>query len=225
MNEHSGNQDDSEDENLFGIKKTTYWEIYGVKRFPYSGKRKFTPLLYPSFHGGMVISNDVFGLTISQFERIYKACLERRKTKEQWILNLRYPDKSSNDYLEYLQNCTDCNIGQLLCYENFLLFDSLQNMLLILLFSKSLSKQTVSRKTKEQWLLNLRYPDKSSNEYLEYLQDCTDCNMENSITEKMKLQIGGSMTKIETISDEHKYKQRNIIGQNDIKEINDIYTK
>ncbi|VDI84017.1 Hypothetical predicted protein [Mytilus galloprovincialis] len=118
MNEHFGNQDDSEDENLFGIKKTTYWEIYGVKRFPYSGKRKFTPLLYPSFHGGMVISNDVFGLTISQFERIYKACLERRKTKEQWILNLRYPDKSSNDYLEYLQNCTDCNIGQLLCYEN-----------------------------------------------------------------------------------------------------------
>ncbi|XP_071150311.1 uncharacterized protein [Mytilus edulis] len=117
MNGHSGNQDDSEDVNQFGIRKTTYWEIYGVKRFPYRGKRKFTPLLYPSFHGGMVISNDVFGLTISQFERQYKACLERRKTKEQWILNLRYPDKSSNEYLEYLENCTDCNIGQLLCFE------------------------------------------------------------------------------------------------------------
>ncbi|XP_063418437.1 uncharacterized protein LOC134701237 [Mytilus trossulus] len=112
------NQDNSEDENLFGINKTTYWELYGVKRFPYRGKRKFTPLLYQSFEGGMVISNDVFGLTISQFERMYKACLERRKTKEQWILNLRYPDKSSNEYLEYLQDCTDCNIGQLLCYEN-----------------------------------------------------------------------------------------------------------
>ncbi|XP_063406778.1 uncharacterized protein LOC134690697 [Mytilus trossulus] len=56
-----------------------------------------------------MISNDVFGLTISQFERVYKGCLERRKTKEQWILNLRYPDKSSKEYLEYLENCTDCN--------------------------------------------------------------------------------------------------------------------
>ncbi|CAC5384161.1 unnamed protein product [Mytilus coruscus] len=116
-NGHPGNQDDSEDENLFGIKKTTYWEIYGVKRFQYSGKRKFTPLLYQSFDGRMVVTNDVFGLTISQFERIYKACLERRKTKEQWILNLRYHDKSSNEYLEYLENCTDCITGHLLCFE------------------------------------------------------------------------------------------------------------
>ncbi|CAC5377641.1 unnamed protein product [Mytilus coruscus] len=58
-----------------------------------------------SYDGGIVISNDVFGLTIRQFERIYKVCLERRKTHEQWILNLRYPVKSSNEYLEYLQDC------------------------------------------------------------------------------------------------------------------------
>ncbi|CAG2248505.1 unnamed protein product [Mytilus edulis] len=109
MNVNARNQDKSDDENLFGIKKTTYWQIYGVKSFPYRGKRKFTPLLYPSLDGGMVISNDVFGLTISQFERMYKACLERRKTKEQWILNLRYPDKSSKEYLEFLENCTECN--------------------------------------------------------------------------------------------------------------------
>ncbi|XP_052102227.1 uncharacterized protein LOC127735866 [Mytilus californianus] len=57
----------------------------------------------------MIISNDVFGLTIKQFERMFKTCLDKRKTQEQWILNLRYPDKSSNDYLEYLQSCTDCN--------------------------------------------------------------------------------------------------------------------
>ncbi|CAC5423029.1 unnamed protein product [Mytilus coruscus] len=55
----------------------------------------------------MMISNDVFGLTIRQFERVYKACLERRKRKEQWIINLRYPDKSSNEYLEYLENCNN----------------------------------------------------------------------------------------------------------------------
>ncbi|XP_063412219.1 uncharacterized protein LOC134695013 [Mytilus trossulus] len=114
MNVNVRNQDKSDDENLFGIKKTTYWQIYGVKRFPYRGKRKFTPLLYPSLDGGMVISNDVFGLTISQFERMYKACLERRKTKEQWILNLRYPDKSSKEYLEFLENCTECNEDHLL---------------------------------------------------------------------------------------------------------------
>ncbi|XP_063409241.1 uncharacterized protein LOC134692694 isoform X1 [Mytilus trossulus] len=113
MDRNSKNKNNSSDENLFDMKKITYWEIYGVKRFPYRGKRKFIPLLSQSLDGGMVISNDVFGLTISQFERMYKACLERRKTKEQWILNLRYPDKSSNEYLEYLENCTDCNTDNL----------------------------------------------------------------------------------------------------------------
>ncbi|XP_063416238.1 uncharacterized protein LOC134697881 [Mytilus trossulus] len=118
MNANSRNQDICDDENLYGIRKVTYWEIYGVKRFPYRGKRKHTPLLSQSFDGGMVITNDVFGLTIRQFERVYTACLERRKRKEQWIINLRYPDKSSNEYLEYLQNCTDSNTDDLLWIEN-----------------------------------------------------------------------------------------------------------
>ncbi|XP_063408324.1 uncharacterized protein LOC134691692 [Mytilus trossulus] len=109
MNRQAKHESNADDKNPVGIKKTTYWEIYGVKRFPYPGKRKFAPLLNQSLGGGMVISNDVFGLTISQFERMYKSCLETRKTKEQWILNLRYPDKSSGEYLEYLENCTDCS--------------------------------------------------------------------------------------------------------------------
>ncbi|VDI69398.1 Hypothetical predicted protein [Mytilus galloprovincialis] len=114
MNGNSKQQDNFDDENLLVMKKTTYWDIYGVKRFSYPGKRKFTPLLYQSLDGGrMVILNDVFGLTISQFERKYRACLERRKSKEQWILNLRYPDKSSKEYLEYLENCTVCNKGKI----------------------------------------------------------------------------------------------------------------
>ncbi|CAC5406621.1 unnamed protein product [Mytilus coruscus] len=66
----------------------------------------------------MMITNDVIGLKIRQFERMYKACLERRKSREQWILNLRYPDKSSNEYLEYLQNCTDSNKDALLSLGN-----------------------------------------------------------------------------------------------------------
>ncbi|XP_052085377.1 uncharacterized protein LOC127723014 [Mytilus californianus] len=113
MNGKSTNQDNCDDGYPFGMKKTTYWEIYSVKCFPYRGRRKYTPLLNQSLDGGLIISNDVFGLTIRQFDRMYKACLHRRKTQEQWILNLRYPDKSSKDYLEYLQNCTDSNKNHL----------------------------------------------------------------------------------------------------------------
>ncbi|VDI64477.1 Hypothetical predicted protein [Mytilus galloprovincialis] len=118
MNRNYRDEDNSEDVYSYGIKKNTYWKIYGVKRFPYRGKRKYTPLLYPSFDGGLKISNDVFGLTISQFERMYEACLERRKTKEQWILNLRYPDKSSKEYLEYLEKCSYSNKDHMLNIEN-----------------------------------------------------------------------------------------------------------
>ncbi|CAC5411618.1 unnamed protein product [Mytilus coruscus] len=64
MNGNSRNQNDCDVENVFGLKKKTYWKMYEVKRFQYRGKRKFTPLLYQSLDGGMVISNDVFGLTI-----------------------------------------------------------------------------------------------------------------------------------------------------------------
>ncbi|CAC5415355.1 unnamed protein product [Mytilus coruscus] len=101
------NKENDDDECLYGMRKITYWEKYGLKRFPYPGTRRYTPLIYQSFDGGMIISNDVFGLTISQFEREFRACLERRKKQEQCILNLRYPNKSSNEYLEYLQDCTD----------------------------------------------------------------------------------------------------------------------
>lgn len=111
MNGNFSKRDNHEDEHLPGIRENSNREIYGVRRFPYRGRRKYAPIRSQSLYGGMVISNDVFGLTISQFERMYKACLDRRNTKEQWITNLRYPDKSSKEYLEYLENCTDCNKG------------------------------------------------------------------------------------------------------------------
>ncbi|XP_063416938.1 uncharacterized protein LOC134699258 [Mytilus trossulus] len=118
MSGTSRKQENCDVQNFFGMKKVTDWEIYGVKRFPYRGQRNYTPCLYQSFDGGMVISNDVFGLTIRQFERIYKACLDRRKKHKQWILNLRYPDKSSNEYLEYLQDGTECDKDHLVWLEN-----------------------------------------------------------------------------------------------------------
>ncbi|CAC5387855.1 unnamed protein product [Mytilus coruscus] len=80
-------------------------------------------LVYQSDDGGIIISNDVFGLTIRQFERMFKDCLNRRKTHINWIMNLRYPDKASNEYLEYLHNCTDCNKDRLYWTEN----DSTEN--------------------------------------------------------------------------------------------------
>ncbi|XP_052083838.1 uncharacterized protein LOC127721192 [Mytilus californianus] len=90
-------------ENLHGIKKTTYWEIYGIKRFPYKGKRKYSPCINQTFDGSIVLKNDVFGLSIRQFEREFKNCLERRRKDEQTIINIRFPDKTSNEYMEYLE--------------------------------------------------------------------------------------------------------------------------
>ncbi|VDI76174.1 Hypothetical predicted protein [Mytilus galloprovincialis] len=118
MDKNYRNPKNDDGENVYGMRKITYLEKYGIKHFPYRGRRKYTPSMSQSVDTGMMISNDVFGLTIRQFERMYKECLHRRKTHEQWILNLRYPDKSSNKYLEYLQNCTDCNNDYLLCLEN-----------------------------------------------------------------------------------------------------------
>ncbi|VDI23259.1 Hypothetical predicted protein [Mytilus galloprovincialis] len=109
MDPNPRNQEYDKDKNMYGMKKIMYLQKYGVKSFPYRGRRKFTPSISKSLDGGIVISNDVFGLTIRQFERVYKVCLDRRKTHEQWILNLRYPDKCSNEYLEYLQDCVYYN--------------------------------------------------------------------------------------------------------------------
>ncbi|CAG2232978.1 unnamed protein product [Mytilus edulis] len=109
MNRNSKNDEKDDEQNVRGLRKISYWEKYGVKRFPYPGRRRFTPSLYQSEDVGIAISNDVFGLTISQFERMYKACLDRRKSREQYIMNLRYPDKTSDEYMEYLQDSTDNN--------------------------------------------------------------------------------------------------------------------
>ncbi|XP_071142582.1 uncharacterized protein [Mytilus edulis] len=109
MNRNSKNDGKDDEQNVRGLRKISYWEKYGVKRFPYPGRRRFTPSLYQSEDVGIAISNDVFGLTISQFERMYKACLDRRKSREQYIMNLRYSDKTSDEYMEYLQDSTDNN--------------------------------------------------------------------------------------------------------------------
>lgn len=105
------NHENDDHYHMYGIWKKTYLKKYCIQHFPYRGRWRYSSSISQSFDGGITISIDVFGLTIKQFEESYRKCLEKRKTQEQWILNLRYPDKSSNAYLEYLQNCTDYNTG------------------------------------------------------------------------------------------------------------------
>lgn len=112
MEKNAKNQNSDDDENKCRLRKFAYWKKYGVKRFPYRGRRRYLPSINQFTDGGIFISNDVFGLTIKQFERKYKECLERRKIHEQLILNIRYPDKSSHEYLEYLHNCIYYNKGK-----------------------------------------------------------------------------------------------------------------
>lgn len=115
-NKQPDNKAADDDENVFGMRKITFWEKYGVKRYPYHGRRRFTPILKQHFDGGISITNDVFGLTIYQFEQRFKACLERRKLNSQFILNLRYPFKCSKEYLYFLEYCTDHNEGELILF-------------------------------------------------------------------------------------------------------------
>jgi hypothetical protein len=56
--------------------------------------------------------NDLFGLAIFQFEREYKACLERRKHNEPQILNILFPIKTGNRYLEYLESTQSQQTGK-----------------------------------------------------------------------------------------------------------------
>ena len=96
---------------LYGIKKIPYWSMYGVERFPYRSRRKHQSCLHQTFEGRIVIHNDIFGLTIKQFNREFEKCLLRRERNEQYMLNVRFPNKISSDYLEYLDNAT---IGKIL---------------------------------------------------------------------------------------------------------------
>lgn len=45
MNRNPKSDEHDIKQNVYGLRKITYWERYGVKRFPYSGRRKSTPLV------------------------------------------------------------------------------------------------------------------------------------------------------------------------------------
>jgi hypothetical protein len=68
------------------------------------GRRKHLSCLKQILGSSTDRHNDVFGLTIFQFEREFKACLKRRKQNEPHILNIVFPIKTDKRYLEYLKN-------------------------------------------------------------------------------------------------------------------------
>lgn len=88
----------------YRIRKLTYYEKYGVKTFSYKGKRKYSSCLRQTFEGSIVVQNDIFGLTIQQFEKEFVECLKRRKSNQQKITNILYPNKTTVAYLEFIEH-------------------------------------------------------------------------------------------------------------------------
>jgi len=94
---HTDEDKEDDDNNVYKTKKGLFVDSHGVKSFPSSSTDRH---------------NGVFGLTIFQFEREFKACLERRKQNEPHILNILFPIKTDNRYLEYLENTQSQHTGK-----------------------------------------------------------------------------------------------------------------
>ncbi|CAG2203676.1 unnamed protein product [Mytilus edulis] len=192
MNRKARNKESADEEFLYGMRKTTYWEKYGLKHFPYPGRRRYTPSFHQSFDGGIIISNDVFGLAISQFEQKFRACLEKRTKQEQWILNLRYPDKSSNEYLEYLQTCTDQSKYNLQSIESLNTVDEYQNknsrnetneMIHVVTMLRDEIKQNISENTR-----NMNSCENKIDEIQQTMSNISSENIRNTNSIDMKIQ-------------------------------------
>ena len=99
--------DDDDDKKVYPSKKVLFVDSYGVKSLPYRGRRKHFSSIQQILGSSRNRHNDLFGMAIFQFEREFTACLERRKQNEPQILNILFPIKTGNRYLEYLEN-TQC---------------------------------------------------------------------------------------------------------------------
>ena len=99
---HTDDEDD--DKKVHPTKKILVGDSYCVTSFPYLGRRTHFSGIRQILGSSTERHNDLFGLAIFQFEREYKACLERRKHNEPHILSILFPIKTGNRYLEYLEN-------------------------------------------------------------------------------------------------------------------------
>jgi hypothetical protein len=109
---HTDEHEDDDSKKVYNTKKVLFVDSHGVKNFPYRGRRKHFSCLKQILGSSKERHNDVFGLTTFQFEREYKACLERRKQNEPQILNMVFPIKTDNRYLEYLENTQSQQTGK-----------------------------------------------------------------------------------------------------------------
>ena len=107
--------EDDDNKKVYPTKKVLFVDIHGVKSFPYRGRRKHFSYLKQILGNSTERHNDLFGLAIFQFDREYKSCLERRKQNEPQILNILFPNKTDNRYLEYLENTQSQQTGKYNC--------------------------------------------------------------------------------------------------------------
>jgi hypothetical protein len=107
--------EDDDNKKVHATKKVLFVDIHGVNSFPYRGRRKHFSYLKQILGNSTDCHNDLFGLAIFQFEREYKSCLERRKQNEPQILNILFPNKTDNRYLEYLENTQSQQTGKYNC--------------------------------------------------------------------------------------------------------------
>jgi len=105
-------EDDEDDKKVYKTKKVLFVDSHGVKSFPYRGRRTHFSSIRQVLGSSRDRHNDLFGMAIFQFEREYKACLERRKQNEPQILNILFPIKTNNRYLEYLENTQSQQTGK-----------------------------------------------------------------------------------------------------------------
>ena len=96
--------EDVDNKTVYPTKKVLFLDTYGVKCFSYRGRRTHFSSIRQILGSSTDRHNDLFEMVIFQFEREYTACLERRKQNEPHILNILFPIKTDNRYLEYLEN-------------------------------------------------------------------------------------------------------------------------
>ena len=109
---HTDKDEDDDDKKVHKTKKVLFVDSHGVKSFPYRGRRTHFSSIRQILGSSRNRHNDLFGLTIFQFDREYQACLERRKQNEPQILNILFPNKTDNRYLEYLENTQSHQTGK-----------------------------------------------------------------------------------------------------------------
>jgi hypothetical protein len=83
---HTDEDEDNDNKKVYNTKKVLFVDSYGIKSFPCRGRRKHFSCLKQILGNSTDRHNDLFGMTIFQFEREYKACLERRKQNGIWII-------------------------------------------------------------------------------------------------------------------------------------------